>query len=216
MSVYDTDKIFNAYGRKIDAEKWMQERIILFEKYCLPSIERQTNKNFTWLLAFDKKTPEHIYKKYEKYSFIKIIFEFPAVYLRNLYGNEIKDNVIIITTRLDNDDCVAPTFIEEIQKRNEDITKLVDSLGCQYDCVNDKWYILNRPFANSAFLSVIEKVGENKDIPIKTCYFKPHQNMHLNFTNEWINEILYCQVLHGDNLGNKIDGILTDKLTKFF
>lgn len=34
-------------------EKWMEERMILFENYCLSSVVHQTNTNFKWLLFFD-------------------------------------------------------------------------------------------------------------------------------------------------------------------
>ena len=44
MSIYDTDKMFEAYGKKLDPEKWVEERIKLFEQYCLPSMINQTNK----------------------------------------------------------------------------------------------------------------------------------------------------------------------------
>ena len=37
--------------------EWLEHRFELFEKYCLPSVENQTNKNFIWLCMFDKETP---------------------------------------------------------------------------------------------------------------------------------------------------------------
>ena len=41
-------------SRKIKVEEWLNNRIKLFEKFCLPSIMNQTNKNFKWLLFIDK------------------------------------------------------------------------------------------------------------------------------------------------------------------
>lgn len=37
--------------------EWTRDRIFLFKTYCLPSFLNQTNKNFTWLIYFDKNTP---------------------------------------------------------------------------------------------------------------------------------------------------------------
>ena len=38
--------------------KWLTERQTLFEKFCLPSVMSQTNKNFEWILIADVRTPE--------------------------------------------------------------------------------------------------------------------------------------------------------------
>ena len=36
---------------------WIEGRFELFEKYCFPSIEAQTEKNFLWIVFFHKDTP---------------------------------------------------------------------------------------------------------------------------------------------------------------
>jgi hypothetical protein len=38
-------------------ESWLPERVRLFEQYCLPSFEAQTNTNFTWLIFADAQSP---------------------------------------------------------------------------------------------------------------------------------------------------------------
>ena len=38
---------------------WMELRLDLFERYCLPTVLAQSNVNFTWMLYFDRNTSEH-------------------------------------------------------------------------------------------------------------------------------------------------------------
>src|SRR6185295_9702800 len=44
-------------------DSWMDERIHLFETYCLPSVVNQSNSNFKWLLFFDETTTEKYRQK---------------------------------------------------------------------------------------------------------------------------------------------------------
>lgn len=60
---------------KKNPKEWMDKRVYIFEKICLPSILNQTNKDFIWLLSFSEKTPPYYYEKYQHYPFIKIIFD---------------------------------------------------------------------------------------------------------------------------------------------
>lgn len=47
-------------GNKVSAcsEEYLEHRFELFEKYCLPSVAQQSNKNFKWLILFDVNTPQ--------------------------------------------------------------------------------------------------------------------------------------------------------------
>ena len=45
-------------GKTALSEEWFLDRIELFDKYCLPSFKNQSEKNFEWLVFFDKKTPD--------------------------------------------------------------------------------------------------------------------------------------------------------------
>lgn len=44
------------------SEDYLENRFILFKKYCLPQIKAQTCKNFLWIVLFSEHTPEK-YKK---------------------------------------------------------------------------------------------------------------------------------------------------------
>ena len=44
-------------GNIVNDLNWLKHRYYLFETFCFPSILSQTNKNFKWLVFFDKDTP---------------------------------------------------------------------------------------------------------------------------------------------------------------
>src|ERR1700677_1263076 len=46
-------------GRRLgNIAEWLENRLVLFKRYCLPSVMAQSNQDFTWLLYFDETTPE--------------------------------------------------------------------------------------------------------------------------------------------------------------
>ncbi len=54
-------------GNLTRTDVWLKNRIDLFEKYCLPSVVGQTNKNFTWMVLFDKISIQNYMYKIEAY-----------------------------------------------------------------------------------------------------------------------------------------------------
>lgn len=70
----DNDRLTQS-GKPVNTDVWLKERCKLFEKFCLPSMMYQSNQNFTWLILFDKRTPEDILLKYDKIENITIIHE---------------------------------------------------------------------------------------------------------------------------------------------
>ena len=200
-----------------DAEVWMKHRMELFDKYTLPSVMMQTCKNFTWLLAFDKKTPIWITDKYKEFPNIDIIREYPADWVRRYWGHTKGD--WIITSRLDNDDEILPEYIETVQSYFDKTFKLVDTDGYQHDLATGKLYDPDRAGCTSPFISLIEQVGvpwqsistdpgEAKliDMPVKTVYYCSHSKMEWHFPAVKNPKRLYKMNIHDKNISNKITG----------
>ena len=93
----------------------------LFSNFCYPSVVNQNNKNFQWLLFFDKSTSEKYRNKISE-----IINDNPQVIPFYIDGMPkfqesilefIKENAndkeYLITSRIDNDDCIHIDFINE-------------------------------------------------------------------------------------------------------
>jgi len=190
-----------------DPERWMRERVVLFEKYCLPAMMSQTDKDFIWVLGFSKDTPKKIYEKYQKLPNIRVVFDYPRDHIEGLYGTEIKKNDWIITSRLDNDDSVSPHYIRQLHEQLTYKEEVIDFSGYQYDTQTDKWY--HSPYHDpvSPFLSLVENV---KDSVVTAMRFQ-HDRIATHYPGRFIDEPIYCQVIHGDNLACRIRGVPTNQ-----
>ena len=103
----------------------MNERLELFSNFCLPSVINQSNKNFKGLLFFDSSTSDKFRIKID--AILKSHSQIIPFYIGGMpkfqesISNYIKANTsdkeYLITSRIDNDDCIHIDFINEIQKQ---------------------------------------------------------------------------------------------------
>jgi len=120
---------------------WLQRRQPLFERFCLPSVQAQTNKNFEWILVSDARTPPEFKAVLDSYPATVIYYDFStydwdavappcndlepkmkravqleyiAPVIREYLGT--LETEYVITTRLDNDDAISVDFIDRIQQ----------------------------------------------------------------------------------------------------
>lgn len=182
-----------------DPDAWMEHRLKIFEQYTLPSMLNQTNKNFTWLLAFSEKTPMEVLNRYD-YALdgLRIIFTYPKDWIRCL----TPETDWLITSRLDNDDYYDPGFIDRIQSNADEVNEIIDIDYQQLDHVTGKRYSSLRASPNSPFLSLVEPWGDD----IKTCFHCSHTNMIRAFPAWKINHPLATMVIHEKNQLNRIIG----------
>ena len=109
--------------------EWLDERLRLFEQYCLPSIQAQTCQDFIWILLGDIRTPKGYKERIEKYALQMPKIQtywvgyqndgYHAVY-RQIGQEYAKGKDILISTRLDNDDAFPNNYIECVQKLAND------------------------------------------------------------------------------------------------
>ncbi len=59
--------IDNKYARGI-SDDYLKKRFEIFENYCLPSVNNQTNKNFTWIVLLSNRTPDFYKNKMSNYA----------------------------------------------------------------------------------------------------------------------------------------------------
>lgn len=180
-------------------QTWMSERLKLFKAYCLPTMNAQTCKNFTWLIAFDRDTPEFeidLVTDLIKVDY-KIILTDHIPYFKTLN----KEAQFLITSRLDNDDFVTETWVEDIQAEFHSRTEIIDFSGIQYDILTGKTYTNNRKCANSPFLSLIE-LWKTPD----TCFIQQHSVMPLHYPGRLIKKYRHAMIIHDNNVCNEITG----------
>ncbi len=192
------------------SDTWLQDRLALFRKYCLPCVEEQTSKRFRWVLFFDAGSPawfrEEI-RKLENERFIPVWVEefFDADVVRSAL-RPLTTASHVITTRLDNDDAIAYDFIERVQEeyRSQQLVyvNLVD--GTQF--ANRKVYL--RPYTRNPFISLIEEVTEE---PLRTVFVTRHFAVEsvAAVINVKTSHPMWLQVIHDDNTLNELVGLRT-------
>lgn len=207
-------------GKKVRSASWLEHRFELFERCCLPSIVAQTYQEFEWIVLFDSTTPE-IYKEkiadYQKRCpqlipvyvepeggrYFAQIFRDQVVKRLDSNENHNENEKRVITTYLDNDDALNVRFVEDIQKRAEDLpvgTFITYDDGYQY--YTDYNYVMRIRFPRNHFLSVVEK-GDNA---LKTIYgYGSHYYIEKTVgakVEHVKNLLMWCEVIHEKNMGN--------------
>jgi len=209
-----------------DYERWLQwtrDRIKLFQEYCLPSVLNQSCTRFEWFLYFDKETPEEFngfIKELSSVPFIHLFYyqgvdDFNSNYIQEV-TKRIAANKWVITTRIDNDDCLHCDAIKTIQENFVKSHKFIISLASGY-ILNINERILSHYFyPMSPFLSLIEST----DIEVKGVFERGHtkwESLRLHVFREiWqeyvnkrarksrfiLKKPLWTQLVHGNNVSN--------------
>jgi len=197
--------------KNIDPSKWLEHRIELFTNFCLPSVVAQVNKNFKWLIFFDISTP-NTYKDYletllGKYSFIKYFYidgisEFvPSI--QDFIKRDAKDIPYIITSRIDNDDCISKFYIQQIQDHfNEQERTIIDCIKGFTLQLKPCYMLGKKDHIFNPFISLIEK----NDKPT-TVWGKRHAHWKKEKHILQIRDSrLWLSLIHNENLSNFFDG----------
>lgn len=199
------------YRKNNNEEKWMEERKKLFERYCLPSVLNQDNKNFKWLIGISPNTEQENMKYFrkikQKFGGIRLI-EIDSFYevdrhIGKYILKDTKEGEYLSTSRLDTDDMISRTFmgrIEEIfnyQKRKP----ISWSTGYQM-LLDDGIQIRKVRYPKGPFKSLIEVNNGH----VETVHGKEH--MKWNDEKVVSNKPYWIQVIHDSNVsGHVINGI---------
>lgn len=213
----------------INSDKYLDLRFQLFDTYCFPSVSKQTNTNFTWLILFNDKLPERWRIKMQKY--IDIFPNLEIRYLSEIFENKWKNllsNLIkkeleickinpefIITTRIDNDDAFNLSYIDEIQNyylKNQQESIINFSNGLQF--VPEYRVLKNHRNKYGHFGSLIEK----NDGKAETILAFPHNAPPIALKSICldIEQPMWLEVLHQTNVMNiadfQINNLIADLL----
>jgi hypothetical protein len=102
------------------AASWLDNRIRIFNAYCAPSVLQQSSDSFTWILGIDERVPDRIARAISvasggRGSVLRVPEDetFQDV-LRSELGSHGR---LILTSRLDSDDAIAPDFVKTVHCR---------------------------------------------------------------------------------------------------
>lgn len=186
---------------------WLDNRLTLFEQYCLPSVMQQTCKDFTWLLLADEHTPDAQRMRllsYETYApYIKVLFcpyynDFNVLYQQvgEQYGNEYD---WLLSTRLDNDDMLATDFVEQLHTYMEmhrpEACVFTYPIGVQYFA--DANIAFKIGFTKNHFLTFLEEKHR-----IRTSLGMDHTRVPSSSIRPVSQKDMWCEIVHSCNISN--------------
>ncbi len=190
-------------------EEWHKNRFQLFTDYCFPSVSAQTNKDFEWLVFFDTTTPE-VYQQQIKilenqFSNFRPIFcngmEQFLPSLRN-YVSKVTSEYII-TSRLDNDDCLSKIYIEAVQNQfNRQVFMAVDFIDGYTLQISPDYKLGKKLHLFNPFISLIEKNENPKTVWNISHRFWKKEKRIIQIKNQAI----WASVIHDENKVNEFTG----------
>lgn len=209
-NAWDKDRL----GNSVLTDEWLAARVDLFLKYCLPSVQNQSNDNFQWLIYFNTGTNDAVIKQFieleQSKKNLKIMFADGYDDFMDRYCNDVlsfcnKSIEYVITTRLDNDDIVHRDFTSRIQAAfsGQNFTAINFVKILMIDTENRHKLFIDYSFSNH-FISLIEKVESSH---ISGCYSKRDKEWNSNNEISHIIDKPYCiEIISERNLGNCFRG----------
>lgn len=194
------------------SKEWLEERIELFERYCLPTVASQTTTNFAWLLFIDENSPapqvEKIRTLLQGHPNFHLVHcdrwseEVISAALRRIVPSGKK---YILTTRLDNDDGISRGFVESLQDSFN--PGRFEFLNFPQGVILWRQKTFRYTHQSNAFLSLSEKIES-----CRTVYCTSHENaVSITTVRQIPVENAFLQVVHGGNVSNKPRGIRVQK-----
>ncbi len=195
------------------SKEWLEERFELFKNYCFPSVKKQSNQEFVWVVFFDVATP---------HEYLSVITELQDSYdnFLPLYidGNKSVESTLlhyieqnfdgedfILTTRIDNDDILHCDFVKTVQDiaRQNYIHNLVIDVRKGYQMVlcksHEEYRVCLQNF--NPFISLLQK---------KELYSSIFARQHPDWKNEknivvHDRKPLWIQIIHQRNKVNRVN-----------
>jgi hypothetical protein len=186
-----------APGRNRD-EGWLRFRLDLLERLGAPSVRAQSTAAFRWVLLVDEASPAWVLERLEA-----ITTDLPAIVLP--VGSQWRASLddfltkrsltdILLTSQMDSDDAIAPTFVREVQAHAGPETVINASVGARFDWQSGNLVRLRK---KRAFESVCSTHGRN-------IFHFHHGRAGLELPSvELVGRPLWLQTIHGGNLANR-------------
>ena len=191
---------------------WMRERLLLFGRYCVPTVATQSFTDFTWLLFLDVLTPDpdvaairSMASAFARTEIIPVADEYAMVEaLQSRLAQDPAD--MIITTRLDNDDGLGRHYMQVVrQSAGSGDMRLVNILdGLLYNTAS---HVLTRQrnARRNAFTSLVER--NRHDGRLLTVFGFAHhsppagiEEVNVKSRYGWI------KIIHARNVSSRLKG----------
>lgn len=194
-------------------ESWLARRWELFERYCAPSVAAQTSVTFTWLIYFDPESPAWLIRAIEPYV---TRGAFQPIFRAEVSTDSLLDDIravarhpdgMLLTTNIDNDDAIAVDFLQRVRE--------------SVDFTDRRALYVTNGLVKAARGLYLRRDPHNAFCSVATPWAQPSTSW-----DEWhillgrsmpVVEIGgapgWLQVIHGENVSNRVRGHLTSSRT---
>lgn len=209
--------------KKNEPDIWFWNRVALFKKITLPSLSKQTNLNFTYMVLVDRETPKHHLDTIESllktapFKSVIVPIALHADWYPKAYGERratdldyrpIIDHIepgcdYCAQTRMDNDDALMPDAIDTIQHvMNRPLNQaycIDSSKGFVIDIQNKKaWAMKHR--IGTPFITIVQPINKKT----KPIYQFQHIDIPKIFVPVELITPVWVMVVHGGNVSNRV------------
>jgi Putative rhamnosyl transferase len=197
------------------SDDWMSERIALFERYTLPSVQRQTNDDFRWIILLDEERCRRfpgIVELIERSGYVPMFCEHLDLAVPQIreYVSALGPVKHIATSRLDCDDVLHPHYIADLKaqfRRSTEPRYVVDFPFVAVTSEAGRNYGMRAYWRfPSAFLTLVEPFDDES----KTAFGFNHFKLRGAYPEHLIEAVRTMIVIHGGNCRNAYPDMIRD------
>ena len=189
--------------RPAASDKWLRDRLRLFNTFTAPSVHAQTCTRFRWLVLCDEASPDWLREELAQVAMLEPIWVreswTPALPAAVVHEQRAGADGFVVTSRLDNDDAIARNFIARVQAAATEEGFVNFTGGAQW--AHGRLY--RRLDPSNPFISRVE-TGPRA----ATVFAADHNKLAaLGPIRQFGDGPMWLQVVHDSNLENRAKGI---------
>lgn len=208
---------FNIPANKVESriynESWLRERVQLFERYTVPSVRAQDDRDRHWLVYLGADSPTWLVERMSELAEERILH---PIYLSGPIGRgELQDTIraligarrgMVTSANLDNDDAIATSFLTRVREADWHPRGGALSFANGLVLREDRLRLFRYP--ENPFVVVAD---DSATPNFMTCWSDSHNRLARHMDVAVINgDPAWLQVIHQRNVSNRIRGKLTD------
>lgn len=187
---------------------WLRERVELFVRYCIPSVDNQIGGPVEWLVYFDPESPRWLIDRITPFVERGL---FHPVYRSTVRPEQVVADIsqaitrqgdVLLTTNLDNDDALAVDACHRLAR--VDAREPRSALYMSRGLIKSAHGVYLRRDRRNAFVSVRESWSS----PVTSWAEYHNEFSRVMPTVELSGRPGWLQVVHGSNVSNRVRGRL--------
>ena len=189
--------------RPAATDQWLRDRLRLFTTFTVPSVHAQTCTDFRWLALCDEASPDWLREELAQVAMLEPVWVreawTPGLPAAVVHEQRAGADGLVVTSRLDNDDAIARTYIARVQAAATEEGFVNFTSGAQW--AHGRLY--RRLDPSNPFISRVE-TGPRA----ATVFAADHNKLAaLGPIRQFGGGPMWLQVVHDGNLENRTNGI---------